>query len=218
MDITLWHSRKQTRTSRGLRTLYGSMGRGVQSTHGTFPSATILDEAMQSGLITIRAYHNRYSVNSPSECVGSNDVDNCAGDVRREKITGEDVSSVVEVPVADSITHRMTTLVTYLEEQSFVFPISILDDDSIQWPSLMIGGHSQGAGHALYITKYWDSAYTCLFGGPYDVPDTVPTAPSEDIADWYLDDSVTVDISTIKALLSTDDNNCDNFLSNPTTY
>ena len=83
---------------------------------------------MQAGFITIQiAYHNRYAVNSPSECIGSNDVDNCAGDVRREKITGEDVTTVVDVPVADSITDRMTTLVTYLEAQAFVFPVSILE-------------------------------------------------------------------------------------------
>ena len=106
----------------------------------------------------------------------------------------------------------MTTLVTYLEEQAFVFPISMLEESSIQWSNLMIGGHSQGAGHALYITKYWESAYTCLFGGPYDVPDTIPTTPTAAIADWYLDESVTVDISTVRALLSTDDNNYDNFI------
>ena len=51
----------------------GSMGRAYDQRNATFPSATILNEAMQNGLITIQlAYHNRYAVNSPSECIGYN--------------------------------------------------------------------------------------------------------------------------------------------------
>ena len=63
----------------------GSMGRAYNQNSGVFPSSLLLNEAMQAGLITIQiAYHNRFSVNSQSECVGATNVDNCAGVVRWE--------------------------------------------------------------------------------------------------------------------------------------
>ena len=190
----------------------GSMGRAYNQSNGGFPSATLLDESMQAGLITLQiAYHNRYAVNSPEECIGSNDVDNCAGDVRREKITGENLTNVVDVPISDSINHRLELLVTHLNQQGFTFPVSVFKDASPNWSELLIGGHSQGSGHALYITKFWGSQHTCLFGGPFDVADTVPQTPPEAIADWYLVEP-TVDISTVRALLSEDDSSYVNFV------
>ena len=191
----------------------GSMGRAYNQNNGQFPSTTILNEAMQSGFITIQiAYHNRYSVNSIEECFGSTQVDNCAGDVRREKITGENLTEVVEVPISDSIVHRMYTVIEYLEQNAFTFPISPVSNGTINWSNFFIGGHSQGAGHALYITKYWDSIHTCLFGGPFDVADTIPERPIENIADWYLDNQSLINIDKIRALLSVDDDNYDNFV------
>ncbi|MEC7983592.1 MAG: hypothetical protein VX278_00430, partial [Myxococcota bacterium] len=191
----------------------GSMGRPYHPRSQKFPSQQLLDEAMAAGFITLQiAYHNRYAVNSDRECIGSSDVDNCAGLVRYEKITGEDVSSVVDVPLADSIIQRIRTLVSYCNEEGFEFPVRMTADGVIQWTTLRLGGHSQGAGHALYITKYWDAAHACLLGGGYDVPDAVPSIPLEGIADWYIDASVAVDISKIRALVAVDDSSYDAFL------
>ena len=93
----------------------GSLGRAYNQASRNFLSQTLLDEAMEAGFITVQiAYHNRYAVNSSNECAGNDDVDNCAGLVRYEKITGEDVTSVVEVPPADSIVQRLIAVVTYL--------------------------------------------------------------------------------------------------------
>lgn len=184
----------------------GSMGRAYDQNNDRFPSTVILDEAMAAGFITIQiAYHNRYSVNSPAECQGALDVDNCAGLVRREKITGEDQTPVVDVPVADSIQQRLIHLINYLQSNGFEFPVPVISNNELQWQNVYLGGHSQGAGHALYITKYWNSAHTCLLGGIIDVPDNVPEFPAELIADWFLDNRVTVDITKVRALLSTDD-------------
>ena len=191
----------------------GSMGRGYHQDNEEYASRVLLNEAMQAGYIIIQiAYHNRYAVNSPEECIGNPSVDNCAGNTRYEKITGEDQSSVVDVPQADAIIPRLKTLFAYLDESDFALPVTPVVDDEISWSSFRIGGHSQGAGHALYITKYWDSAYTCLFGGPYDVPDEVPTVPLENIADWYLDQMESVDITNVRALLSADDSSYEQFL------
>ena len=62
------------------------------------------------------------------------------------------------------------------------------------------------------MTKYWGSAHTCLFGGPYDVADEIPHVPAENIADWYLDSSAEVNIDKVRALLSVDDSNYDEFV------
>ena len=194
--------------------LTGSMGRPYHPVSRRFPSKILLNEAMAAGYVTLQvAYHNRYSVNSEEECIGSHTVDDCAGLVRYEKITGEDVGPVVEVPLSDSITQRIQTVVAYLESSGFAFPVEVVSGGTINWATLRVGGHSQGAGHALYIAKYWDSARSCLLGGPYDVADSRPSIPLERIADWYLDDSADVDITKIRALVSVNDDNYDQFVS-----
>ena len=191
----------------------GSMGRPYHQDNETYPSYVVLNEAMQAGYIIFQpAYHNRYAVNSPEECIGNPNVDNCAGDVRHEKITGVDHSTIVNVPPADAIIPRLKTLFSYLEEVGFIFPIEPVVNDNINWSDLRVGGHSQGSGHALYITKYWDSAHTCLLGGPYDVPDEIPSIPPEDIADWYLDTSESVALTKVRALTSSDDTSYEQFV------
>lgn len=192
----------------------GSMGRAYHQGSQRFPSQTLLNEAMKAGYISVQvAYHNRYAVNSPEECLGAKNVDDCAGRVRYEKITGEDVSSVVKVPSADGIRKRLVDLFSYWEGVGFDFPVAVASDDEIAWKNLRLGGHSQGAGHALYLSKYWNSQHACLLGGPYDVPDTVPSLPPEGIADWYLDDSRAIDRSKLRALVAVDDANYSQFVA-----
>jgi hypothetical protein len=118
----------------------------------------------------------------------------------------------VDAPQADAIIPRLNILFAYLDEVEFAFPTDPIVNDEISWSNLRIGGHSQGAGHSLYITKYWDSAHTCLLGGPYDVADNVPEVPIEAIADWYLDTSESVDRTSVRALLSVDDGSYDQFV------
>ena len=191
----------------------GSLGRPYRPGSKTFPSQTLLEEAMGAGYIIVQvAYHNRFPVNSKQECGGATDVDNCAGLVRLEKITGEDKTNVVDVPLADSITQRFRKVVSYLEGQGFTFPVVMVSDGEVAWQNLRVGGHSQGAGHALYVTKYWDSLHTCLFGGPYDVPDKIPALPQEGVADWFLDASQSVDLNKVRALVAEDDANYGDFL------
>ena len=190
----------------------GSMGRPYNQRTNAFDSSVLLKEAIEAGYIVLQvAYHNRYAVNSEAECYGALDVDNCAGLVRQEKIMGEDVSTVVDVPISDSITHRLIVLVNYLQTNGVAFPDAVVDGEDILWPNLRLGGHSQGSGHALYIHKYWASLHTCLLGGPFDVADAVPNIPDPVIADWYLD-SVLVDIGNLRALVSEEDNNYDQFV------
>ena len=191
----------------------GSFGRPYHQGSGRFLSRLLLDEAMAAGFVVLQpAYHNRFAVNSPRECRGAIDVDNCAGLVRQEKLTGEDLSDVTEVPVADAIEPRIRALASYLDSVGFEAPVPLVTSGEVQWQRLRLGGHSQGSGHALYISKYFGSEHTCLLGGAYDVPDSVPMAPRQVIADWYLDDSAMIDRAQLRALLSVDDDNYREFV------
>ena len=187
----------------------GSMGRPYNQRTNAFDSSVLLKEAIEAGYIVLQvAYHNRYAVNSEAECYGALDVDNCAGLVRQEKITGE-MSAVWTSRYRQYYASIDRIADTYKRMGLLSGCCSGWRD--ILWPNLRLGGHSQGSGHALYIHKYWASLHTCLLGGPFDVADAVPNIPDPVIADWYLD-SVLIDIGNLRALVSEDDNNYDQFV------
>ena len=193
----------------------GSYGRPYNQSSGAFGNAPFLDEALSAGYITIQlAYHNRFSVNL-DECGGDPAkllVDNCSGDVRMEKIVGVNVSSLVDTPAEDGIEFRLTALVDYLQTNGFEFPFAVVSNNIVNWPSLRVGGHSQGATHALYLYKYFFAQHACLLAGGYDIPDAVPAIPPENLADWLLDDTQAVDVSNVRALVAIDDSSYASFI------
>ena len=185
----------------------GSGSRPYDQDTGRLSSKELLLEALSADYIVVQlAYNNRYAINSLNGCGGSNTViDNCAGDLRREKITGDDVSTVGETPIGDSIEYRLKALVEYLTASGFEFPVSIVHHGEIDWSSVRLGGHSQGAGHALYIKKYLGGGHACLLAGGYDIADSSPGVPTENMADWLIAGSPDIDISSLKALVALDD-------------
>ena len=195
--------------------LTGSYGRPYNQDTTSLGNEVFLKESFNSGYIMIQlAYNNRFAVNSADECGGANTgVNNCAGDVRREKITGSNVSSINVTPLSDSIEHRLKLLVQYFEAQGFIFPVNIVINGNIDWSRIRVGGHSQGAGHSLYIVKYLKGKHGCMLSGAYDTYDTDPVIPGDSIADWFLDNSVVIDKTKLKGLLSVDDSNYSYFTS-----
>jgi len=184
--------------------MVGTFGRPYNQDTGVFASGTFMHEAAQNGFIVLNvAYHNRFLVNGTTECGGHPEVDDCAGKVRREKLTGQDLSTVVDVPEADAIIPRLQRLAAYFEEKGFAFPVTVADAGGVNWAALYVGGHSQGAGQALYLAKYFGTAHACMLAGIYDVPDDVPTTGS--IADWIADTGSAVDPNRIRAVTATDD-------------
>jgi hypothetical protein len=51
-----------------------------------------------------------------------------------------------------------------------------------------------------------------LLAGGYDIPDTTPSVPQENLADWLLDDTVSLDINKIRGLVSVDDGSYNSFI------
>lgn len=101
-------------------------------------------------------------------CTGSTRPD-CPGEVRREIITGEDRSPLVAISPANSITGRLTSLLTYLHT---TYPSEgwgqYLFGGLPNWSAITVAGHSQGAGHAGYIAKLHVLDRAVMFSGPGD--------------------------------------------------
>jgi hypothetical protein len=122
------------------------------------------------------AYPNWPSVRDLT--LNSDDV-TAPGGIREERLYGNDVSSLVEVDQPNSVVNRLTRLLEYLDEE---FPAEgwarYLDGSEPVWSRLVIGGHSQGAGHAAYLGQDHALAGVLLLGGPGDV------VPGVGVADW----------------------------------
>lgn len=110
----------------------------------------------------------------------TNDLD-CAGNARREIITGENLSTLIAVDADNAITGRLTALLTNLHR---TYPTEgwgqFLRGGTVDWSLVTVAGHSQGAGHAAYMAKLYSLDRSVMFSGPADVPATGQTA-----ARWF---------------------------------
>lgn len=84
---------------------------------------------------------------------GAGDPD-CQRNMRTENFTGVDASSFIDVTPANSIRHRIEALLAYLQGadpdggwQDF------LAAGAVNWRLVALSGHSQGGGHAAFISK-----------------------------------------------------------------
>lgn len=103
------------------------------------------------------------------------------GAVRAERLFGIDASPLVQVDEFNGVVHRLTRLLLFLQA---AYPGErwdrFLDGGAPRWPRIVVGGHSQGAGHAGYLAQEVVLAGALLFGGPGDAVTGVG------IADWLL--------------------------------
>ena len=129
-------------------------------------------------------YPNTPSVGSL--CDASSDPD-AHWNVRREIITGQDVSSLVAIAPAECLEHRLTALLSYLTS---TYPTEgwgqYLAAGQPIWSKVSVGGHSQGGGHAGVIGKLHAVARVVCFSSPADWRST-PNLP----ATWYASPGVT---------------------------
>jgi acetyl esterase/lipase len=113
-------------------------------------------------------------------CNGSADPD-CALKVRREIITGTDLSSFVNVPRPDSVENRLIKLLRHLDA---LHPdegwSSYLEGDTIRWDAIALWGHSQGGGNAGVIAKDHELERCCTSAPAADGSQAFP-------ASWWAD-------------------------------
>ena len=101
-------------------------------------------------------------------CAASSDT-NCFWNVRREIITGQDLSADVAVTSANSILTRLTKAIAYLNT---TYPLEgwgqYLSNGAVNWSKVSVGGHSQGGGHAGVLAKMFSMHRACYFASPPD--------------------------------------------------
>ncbi len=103
------------------------------------------------------------------------------GAVRAERLFGVDASALVEVDAANSVANRLVRLLLH---QHAAHPAEgwdrFLDGDQPRWSRIVVGGHSQGAGHAAYLAQEFPLAGALLLAGPGDA------VAGAGVASWLL--------------------------------
>lgn len=187
----------------------GSYGRPYDQRKDAYESSVWLDELMGQGYIAIQlAYDNRFSVNGDL-CGAQNPGrarDNCAGEVREIALSGEGASPYRSTDQYNTIDYRLEALVAYLEDTQGIQLSVGVSSDGIDWGTISVSGHSQGANQAYYIAKERAVAFACILAGGYDSADSVDPGPLA-IADWFTTGASATPLSHIGALLTTTDDN-----------
>jgi hypothetical protein len=149
------------------------------------PYKLIIRRGAQRGFHTVGL--NYPNVEAVAELCLLNGDTNCSGNVRRETITGTDSSTLVSVNPANSITGRLTSLLSYM---AATYPNEgwgqYLTNGRPNWALITMAGHSQGAGHAGYLAKLESLDRVVMFAGPAE-----PATASGQLAAWLSTPNVT---------------------------
>lgn len=112
------------------------------------------------------AYPNYPSVGQLTSALGDPAA---PGAVRAERLFGIDASPLVEVDAFNGVIHRLSRLLVFLRD---THPQEhwerFLDGDAPRWSRIVVGGHSQGAGHVAYLAQEFAMVGGLMFGGPGD--------------------------------------------------
>jgi hypothetical protein len=146
----------------------------------------IVQAAANNGFQAIGlAYENDTAVGDL--CAGSTDHD-CAGKVREERFSGQDMSTLVAVNAANGIQNRLAKALVYLAQQhpQDGWGQYLDSGGNVLWERVRVSGHSQGGGAAGYIGKQRLVDHVCFFSSPSDVDNVQQT-----LATWVLASGVT---------------------------
>lgn len=115
----------------------------------------------------------------------------CNGNYRNEIVTGNNTSSAIAVSSGDAILERLYRLLVHLDTtnpgggwSTYYTPTpGAVGYDNIAWQNIILGGFSQGAGHAAFISKTQAVHGLFILDGSNDTcidPASSTSAP----ADW----------------------------------
>lgn len=109
---------------------------------------------------------------------------------RREIVSGEQVSDLVEVDRNNSIEHRLESLLRYQAQKDPEHFGQFINENGPVWNKIVVVGHSQGSGHAGYLAKQHPMRAAILLAGPQDTTAAGPaswmTAPGETPPERFL--------------------------------
>lgn len=104
----------------------------------------------------------------------ANSTDSLAFDKYRQELCfGTPVSADVAVDSLNAIYTRILKLIQYLD---VTYPAQnwgqyLTTPNSLDWTKIIVGGHSQGSGHASYLAKQYLVDRVLMFAGPNDYSD-----------------------------------------------
>ena len=101
----------------------------------------------------------------------ANSSDSLVFDNYRQEIAyGTNLSAAVSVDSLNAIYTRLVHLLNYLETTypSQNWSQYLATSKTLNWSKIIVGGHSQGAGHAAYLAKYESVERVLMFSGPND--------------------------------------------------
>lgn len=113
------------------------------------------------------------SVDYPNEVIStvcrerSKELD-CYDNYRAEIVLGQPVSSIVQVDVQNSILNRIQDLLTTVVRQDPARWSVYIENGQVNWSRVVLAGHSQGSGHAVYLSKMFSVQAVIMTGGPQD--------------------------------------------------
>lgn len=182
---------------------------GTGGTAAQYQAVTNLSAILGYDAIAL-VYDNWPSVNG----LTTNDPDpELPEKIRRERLFGEPQTELIDVDEANSVVNRVEALLAFLVA---VYPEErwgrYLDaDGGINWSRVVVAGHSQGAGHAAYLSKQFRLGGVMMLAGPGDfVQDFGPapwlelpaeTSPSRLFALTHLQDPGTPSFFTTQTIL-----------------
>lgn len=115
-------------------------------------------------------YPNGWTVNQLCQTRGAVEP-LCFDNVRGEIFTGVNLSTLVQVSAADSISNRLYKLLVYLHDQHPDQGWNTWFDavhHTVIWTSIVVAGHSQGGGHAGFIAKKHAVGRAVMISSPED--------------------------------------------------
>ncbi len=132
--------------------------------------------------VVIPHYNNRWSSTGTNPCAGMGG--SCSDDVRWEALTGEDVSSVIDISRADSAEGRVIVMLQYLvtAHPGGDWGYYLNDDDTLRYEDVIIAGISHGGtSTGLFASRRPFHRAVMHSAGYWNIGDS----PATDIGDIY---------------------------------
>jgi pimeloyl-ACP methyl ester carboxylesterase len=157
----------------------------LPGTHGKPKDFMTLQRSIASGGYRVVSLMYNDGDMERAVCGAENDP-RCPGAFRRERIFGDAPDAPVQNTKQEAIVSRLVSLLKYEAQAN---PTegwdAYLKGDAPNWPSIVIAGHSQGAGNAAYIAKYEPVARVVLFSGGPDAVGRELGTPK--LSSWVLE-------------------------------
>jgi len=138
---------------------------------------------------------------SASELCRFSQDENCYVAFHQEIIYGIDAHPELSVDESNSIYNRLVKLLLYMHDEypSEGWDDFLIDNETVDWTSIVLSGHSQGGGHAAFIAKENQVDRVVMFASPneFSFVFNEPTA-------WLGEESATPD-SCFYAFLNLND-------------